>query len=295
MLARLSLLPAFAALVYGQGAPLGQTTSAPSVTIAGCGGCYVIADVAQVLFGSEVVTETATQVVSAGTGRNGTTVTTSFVQPLAPFSFDTSGLITGTSAAPAFAFPTGTVVTVNGATLTSPTAYNVFTAYTAFVLNQQGGSCQTITQASTLATASSYIVGTASTEIFDAENQFIAAVGLPSCTGLAAAITTTSNIVVSQTTVTSSTSGIFRPTPIAETSAAATTSGAAATSGVSAAASSGSSGSSSTSIVLMTPGGGANTTSIITGASSQLVIPSKISSAVLAALFVLPGLGALML
>lgn len=85
--------------------------------ITGCSGCYVIADVAAILFGDEQLTETATQLVSIGVGKNGTRVTTSFVQPIGAFSFNPSGIIQGSGTAGAIQFPTGTIFTISGVEL----------------------------------------------------------------------------------------------------------------------------------------------------------------------------------
>ena len=94
----------------GSVAPAITGSAAPSA----CGGCYVIAGVAAVVFGEELV-QTATQVVSVGIGKNGTTVTTSYAVPGVEFSFNPSGLLTGSEPGPTFA--PGTVITISGATL----------------------------------------------------------------------------------------------------------------------------------------------------------------------------------
>lgn len=65
----------------------------PSGQPSQCGGCYVVADVAGVVFGSQTFTQVNTAVVSIGMGANGTNVTTtSFTAGAAPFTFDPSGL-----------------------------------------------------------------------------------------------------------------------------------------------------------------------------------------------------------
>ena len=94
------------------GSALPATTAAPN---SACGGCYVIADVAAIVFGSELL-QTATQFVSVGVGRNGTQITTQFLQSGGEFSFNPSGLITGGGGGGVSPF-TGTVVTISGATL----------------------------------------------------------------------------------------------------------------------------------------------------------------------------------
>lgn len=64
-----------------------------------CGGCYVIADVTGVVFGTEVIYQTVgTQINSVATGRNGSVTTfTSFVEDITPFTFGPNGL-SGTTA-----------------------------------------------------------------------------------------------------------------------------------------------------------------------------------------------------
>ena len=74
----------------------------------------MIADVAGVVFGDEII-QTALSVVSVGTGKNGTQITTSFVQPGGEFTFNPSGLITGTPGETAFA--SGGTIIISGATL----------------------------------------------------------------------------------------------------------------------------------------------------------------------------------
>ena len=73
----------------------------------------MVADVAAIVFGDEQIQQTATNVVSVGVGKNGTQITTSFIQPGGEFTFVPTGLITGQ----AFGFPADSTVVVSGATL----------------------------------------------------------------------------------------------------------------------------------------------------------------------------------
>lgn len=92
--------------------------TAPASANPTCGGCYVIAGVAAIVFGDEQLTETATQLVSVGVGKNGTHVTTSFQQPVGEFSFNPSGLITTSGeGAGEIQFPPDTIITLSGVTL----------------------------------------------------------------------------------------------------------------------------------------------------------------------------------
>ena len=82
-----------------------------------CGGCYVVADVAGIVFGSKQLTATEVQVISVGVGRNGTNVTTtSVIEARGQFTFGTAGLVTGTNGG-FISYGASTVITVQGATL----------------------------------------------------------------------------------------------------------------------------------------------------------------------------------
>lgn len=101
--------------------PVGQPSALPDVTApAGqvCAGCYVVAEVAGIVFGG-VTTATQTAVVSLGS--NGSVVRTSLM--------DGEGLITYTNSQPAGAPVSynsfGSVITLSGATLYA-TSLNAF-------------------------------------------------------------------------------------------------------------------------------------------------------------------------
>ena len=76
----------------------------------------MIADIAAVVFGESQILETATQLVSVGVGKNGTRVTTEFVQPIGAFSFNTGGLIPASATAGEIQFG-GTIFTISGVAL----------------------------------------------------------------------------------------------------------------------------------------------------------------------------------
>ena len=89
----------------------GPSAAAPS----GCGGCYVVADVAGVYFGSETITQTHTVITSIGITPNGTNVTsTSLIIASAPFTIFSTGLEPGGVLSANFGSST---VTVGGVTL----------------------------------------------------------------------------------------------------------------------------------------------------------------------------------
>ena len=91
----------------------GITSAAPS-----CGGCYVVADVAAIVFGAQALTNiAATELVSVGVGLNGSRYTSiSVIANEGQFTIDPSGLVTGVFEATVVNFG-GPTILVNGATL----------------------------------------------------------------------------------------------------------------------------------------------------------------------------------
>ena len=80
----------------------GPQTQLPAITGPGsqesqCGGCYVVADVAGIVFGTETFTQTNTALVSIGVGANGTNITStiSITAAAVPFTFDPTSLTPG--------------------------------------------------------------------------------------------------------------------------------------------------------------------------------------------------------
>jgi hypothetical protein len=93
------------------GSALPESAQTPTPTVA-CGGCFGVADVVAVVFGSVTITNTKTAVVSVVTGFNGSSVVgTSVIENTEPFTFNP----TTVAAPPAFVF--GSTVTFNGVTL----------------------------------------------------------------------------------------------------------------------------------------------------------------------------------
>ena len=89
----------------------GPTGAAPT-----CGGCYIVADVAGVVFGTETLSATVTQIQSVGVGLNGSRVTTLFTEGIGQFSFNTGGLL-GPTQSPGESGSLGSTYVLSGATL----------------------------------------------------------------------------------------------------------------------------------------------------------------------------------
>jgi len=82
-----------------------------------CGGCYVVADVAGIAFGSETLTQTQTNSVVVVSGLNSTFTTTSIVFEQGQFTF-TSGALVSATALPAASGSFGAnSLVINGVTL----------------------------------------------------------------------------------------------------------------------------------------------------------------------------------
>ncbi|MCJ1440625.1 MAG: hypothetical protein MMC23_001111 [Stictis urceolatum] len=186
----------------------------------GCGGCYVVADVAGIVFGG-VSTQTAVRQISVGVSPNGTNVTTvtSIVQETGLFTFDPSGLA---SQAPVSYHPLNSTVIVGGATLTSPTSYELFSAYSITSYTQGDNGCSTI-RGSRFALPSAYsfeVPENAGDDfLIQAEQSFIDALGL-TCSAGGGNVQTTIQSMLSSTTVDMTTAGPIRPTPVAASVAA---------------------------------------------------------------------------
>ena len=100
--------------IYVVVTPSAIPITAPGSAPTNCGGCYVVADVAGIEFGSSTLTQTHTALVSVGANLNSTVVVTSIVGQT-EFSFNTAGVldpVTGTL----FNFG-GPTVTISGVTL----------------------------------------------------------------------------------------------------------------------------------------------------------------------------------
>ncbi|KAL6717386.1 hypothetical protein ACLMJK_005301 [Lecanora helva] len=175
----------------------GPTTAAPS-----CGGCYIVADVAGLVWYSQVFINTAaTALVSVGVG-NGTRATrTSIMQNEGAFTFNPqntapAGALTQLNFAP--------TANVGGAQLTSPTAYNVFSAYSVTSEFESNGVCVTTSGApTTLSSAFSEILPAASGRVvLDANGQqsFIDFLGFSSCSAGGVSVKPTALIQITNTT-----------------------------------------------------------------------------------------------
>ncbi|KAL8735254.1 MAG: hypothetical protein Q9181_002886 [Wetmoreana brouardii] len=155
--------------------------------VVGCGGCVIIADVAGIVWYSEVFINTAaTAVVGVNTGNGSRVTRTSIIQNEGQFTFNpaagTAAYGTPPSAVTSVGFDS--VTTIAGATLTSPTAYNIFTAYTLSSQSISGGICQTTTYTSKLDAAYTETLATAGGQVtldLEGERGFISFLGFTSC------------------------------------------------------------------------------------------------------------------
>lgn len=216
-------------------------SAVPAVTAPAqvCGGCFGVADVLGVVFGDEIITQLHTQVISIGLGNNGTNVTrTTILTGQSQFTFNSGGVVGSASPGGQTNFYSGSggTITLAGVELyvrfgrvdthianifgtsTSPTAYNVFTAYSITSTLNSDGQCITVQGTPVqVSPASSYAIPSgADYALFaqEAEQSFINDIGFPTCSpgGENAAVPTT-HVQVTESTVTSTTSGPIRPTP----------------------------------------------------------------------------------
>ena len=182
--------------------PASASTGAP----VSCGGCYVVADVAGLVWYSEVFINTAaTALVSVGAGGNGTQATrTSIVQNEGDFTFGPGIAPTG-AALNQINFDSS--ITISGAVLQSPTAYNVFTAYSVTSATLSDGICVT-NSGPPIALSSAYteILTSANGKVFldqNGEQQFINFLGFTTCSAGGESIVPTALVQVSNITATS--------------------------------------------------------------------------------------------
>ena len=165
-----------------------------------CNACYVIADVAALVWYSEVFAQTvATEMVSVGMGNGSRATSTSIVSNFAPVSINAGA---GGGGAIIQTVDYSDSVTLNGATLVSPTAYNVFTAYSVTSQVMSGGLCSTVSGArQTLSSAYSETLAAASGRVVldqNGEAQFINFLGFSSCSAGGVNIVPTALAPVSQ-------------------------------------------------------------------------------------------------
>ena len=95
-----------------------ELSGAPASTATGnCGGCYIIADVAGIVFYSEIITQTvATAFVSVGGNGSLRTTTTQVIENQGEFTFSPTGPV-ATAGVGVQVNPATSVITVGGALL----------------------------------------------------------------------------------------------------------------------------------------------------------------------------------
>jgi len=188
--------------------------AAPAISSSGttvsCGGCYVVADVAGLVWYSEVFVNTAaTAMVSVGAATNGTRATrTSIVQNEGDFTFGPGVEATG-AALNQINFDSS--ITIAGAVLNSPTAYNVFTAYSVTSATLSDGICVT-DKGSQIVLSSAYteVLSSANGKVFldqNGEQQFINFLGFSTCSGGGESVVPTALVQVTNVTATTTTTG----------------------------------------------------------------------------------------
>jgi len=226
----------------------GTQSALPQVTGPGgssnsCDGCYVVADIAGIVFGNEVLTVThtnlvATAIITAGTVSRATVVMTKTVfstetqtqavsqaKQVGQFTFDGNGQVQG---GPGTVFnPLTSEITISGRVLTSPTAYELFTAYSVTRSSLGAdGSCTTSSGSKQL--VPSPFVYTVpehpgDSDFDNAESSFINFIGSPSCSAGGGQLQTTVQSMFTATTVTTTASTPIHITPQAISSVAKST------------------------------------------------------------------------
>ncbi|MCJ1464130.1 hypothetical protein MMC07_002743 [Pseudocyphellaria aurata] len=185
-----------------QGTAEGILVSAPAQSLGGpadtatatCGGCFVVAEVLGIVWYSEVFAyNAATAYVSVGSGNTtGRTTRVSVVENTERFTIRPGA--TGTDSSLALTpVAYDSTATVQGVVVSSPTAYNVFTAYAVNSETSVGGSCSTRNGDTTTLTIAYSEAITNSPGIVtlgvDGEQNFISDfLGLSSCQGQGAAV-----------------------------------------------------------------------------------------------------------
>ncbi|KAG8531121.1 uncharacterized protein KY384_004478 [Bacidia gigantensis] len=192
--------------------PPAQQANAP-VSGNGCNECQLVADVAGLVWYSQVFLNTAaTNVVQVGVNNASRTTRTSIIQNEGEFTYAPGGDANGGQALTQLNYEPS--VTVAGAVLTSPTAYNVFTGYTITSAFLSDGQCVTTSQSSSLASAYSEILSSANGRVIldvNGQSDFLSFLGFVTCSGGGENIQPTALLQVSNTTATSTTtfSGIM--------------------------------------------------------------------------------------
>jgi len=165
----------------------------------------VVADVAGLVWYSEVFINTAaTALVSVGAASNGTRATSTFVgQDEGDFTFGPGSEPTG---AALNQINYDSIITISGAVLQSPTAYNVFTAYSVTSATLSDGICKT-DKGSAIQLSSAYteVLSSASGRVYldqNGEQQFINFLGFTSCSGGGESVVPTALVQVTNVTAT---------------------------------------------------------------------------------------------
>ncbi|MCJ1426054.1 hypothetical protein MMC29_003956 [Sticta canariensis] len=193
---------------------LGGPESTAATATSFCGGCIVVAEVAAVIWYSEVFAYNgATAVLSVATGNTtGRSTRTSIITNTETFTFRPGETA---NEAPLSLTPVtyGSTATLNGATLFSPTPYNVFTAYVIKSESLVDGRCSTETgQTSSLASGYPQKLDDSSGQVTlgaEGEQQFITDfLNLTSCRGQTAIPTPVALVPI--TTLTSTTTQYHR-------------------------------------------------------------------------------------
>ncbi|KAL8789038.1 MAG: hypothetical protein Q9195_007004 [Heterodermia aff. obscurata] len=203
-----------AAIAFGTDEALPALNAPITTTSGGCGACYIIADVAALIWYSEVFINTAaTAVVSVLTG-NGTQATrTSIIRNENPFTFDPNRMSSAfsTTDLSLTAVTYDSTVNIGGAILTSPTAYNVFSAYSVTSAHIVNGQCVTTSgSAVTLPTPYSETLASASGRVTldpAGEQAFINFLGFTSCVGGGEIASQTALVPVANVTSTTTKTG----------------------------------------------------------------------------------------
>lgn len=171
-----------------------------------CGACYVVANVGGLVWYSEVFINTAaTAMISVGAPKNGTRATrTSIVQNEGDFTFGPNVAPTG---AALNQINYDSSITISGAVLQSPTAYNVFTAYSVTSATMSDGICVTNSGPPiSLSSAYTEILSADSGRVVldqNGEQRFIDFLGFSSCSAGGVTIVPTALVQVTNVTATS--------------------------------------------------------------------------------------------
>ncbi|KAL8666416.1 MAG: hypothetical protein Q9202_001439 [Teloschistes flavicans] len=129
----------------------GNDQGAAPTAAADCHACVITVDVAGVVWYSEVFLNTAaTAVVSVNNGNGSRVTRTSFIVNEGQFTFNPQAGTAGYAPSAVTDVAYSSVTTIGGVPLTSPTAYNVFTAYTLSSQFLANGVCSSTIYSSTL-------------------------------------------------------------------------------------------------------------------------------------------------